>query len=121
MSTELSFGRDVQGYNAYAPQFPTDIHTATLAANTAKSITVPSNYPVWIMYVRVQPNGWCWVSRTGTAAVPAGSTFASSASELIAGTIEYKRLVYAADVISFITPNTNCDISVSFYNASARQ
>jgi hypothetical protein len=121
MTTELSFGRDMQGLNAYAPQFPTDIYTATLAATTAESVTVPSNYPVWIMYVRVQPNGWCWVSRTTTAAVPAGGTLASAKSELIAGTIEYRRLVYAADVISFITPNTTCDISVSFYNASARQ
>lgn len=118
MTTELSFGRDAQGYNAYAPQFPTDIFTATLAAATAKSITIPSNYPAWIMYVRIQPNGWCWVSRTTTAAVPAGSSFASASSELIAGTIEYRRLVYAADVISFITANTTCDISVSLYNVT---
>lgn len=121
MSTELAFGFDMRGNNTYAPQFPTDIYTATLAAAAAKSITVPSNYPVWIMYVRVQPNGWCWVSRTTTAAVPASGSFATSGSELIAGTIEYKRLVYAADVISFITANTTCDISVSFFNASARQ
>lgn len=120
MSTELSFGRDAQGYNAYAPQFPTDIFTATLAASTAESFTVPSNFPVWVMYVRLEPTGWCWVSRTTTAAVPAGGTLAGASSELIPGTIEYKRLVYAKDVISFITPNTTCDISVSLYNASAR-
>jgi len=121
MSTELSFGRDMQGYNTYSPQFSTDIYTATLAASTAESITVPSKYPTWIMYVRIQPNGWCWISRTTTAAVPAGGSFASAKSELITGTVEYKRLVYAADVISFITPNTTCDISVSLYNVSARQ
>lgn len=121
MSTELSFGCDVQGLNAYAPQFPTDNYTATLAASTARTITVPSKYPVWIMYVRLQPNGWCWVARTTTAAVPGGSSFAASASEIISGAIEYKRLVYAADAISFITPNTTCDISVTFYNVSARQ
>jgi hypothetical protein len=118
MSTILNFGRDNQGYNAYAPQFPTDIWTATLAASTAESFTVPKTHAVFIMYVRIEPAGWCWVSRTGTAAVPAGGTFATSASELIAGTIEYKRLVYAADVISFITPNTTCDISVSLYQVS---
>ena len=118
MSTLLAFGRDAQGYNAGAPQFPTDIFTATLAANTAKSVTVPSTHAVFIMYVRVQPNGWCWASRTTTAAVPAGSSLASAASELICGTIEYRRLVYAADAISFITPNTTCDIEVAFYQAS---
>jgi hypothetical protein len=120
MSTELLFGRDAQGYNADAPNFPTDIFTATLAASTPESVTVPSNYPVWVMYVRIQPNGWCWVSRTTTATVPVGGTLAASKSELISGTIEYRRLVYAADVISFITENTTCDISVSFFNASIR-
>ena len=114
-STQLNFGRDVQGFNAYAPSFPTDIYTATLAASTAESVTVPGNAPVWIMYVRVQPNGWAWCSRTTTAAVPAGGTLASAKSELIVGTIEYKRIVYAADVISFITPNTTCDIEVAFF------
>ncbi len=117
MSTDLLFARDVQGLNAYAPPFSTNIYTATLAAATAKSITVPSNQAIWIMYVRVQPNGWVWCSRTGTAAVPAGSSFAASASELIDGTIEFKRTVYAGDTISFITANTTCDIEVAFYVA----
>ena len=115
MSTQLAFGRDLQGYNAFAPKFPTNIFTATLAANTAQTVAAPLDAPVYIMYVRVQPTGYCWVSRSGTAAVPAGGTLAAAISELIAGTIVYKRLVYPLDVISFITPNTTCDISVSFY------
>lgn len=114
-TTMLNFGRDVQGFNAYAPSFPTDIYTATLAAGTPSSVTVPGKAPVYIMYVRVQPNGWCWCSRTGTAAVPAGGTLTAAASELIAGTIEYKRTVYAGDIISFITANTTCDIEVAFF------
>ncbi len=117
MSTDLLFGRDIQGLNAYAPPFSTNIFTATLAAATAKSVTVPSSSPIWIMYVRVQPNGWCWCSRTTTAAVPASSSFAASASELIDGTIEFKRTVYAGDSLSFITANTTCDIEVAFYVA----
>jgi len=118
MSTELYFARDLQGYCADAPQFPTDIYTATLAASTASSVTVPSNLSTWVMYVRVQPNGWVWVSKSGTAAVPAGGTFAASGSELICGTIEYKRMVKAGDVISFITANTTCDIEVDFQSVS---
>ena len=115
MSTLLNFGRDVQGLNANAPQYPTDIWTATLAANTAESVTVPGNYPSFIMHVTVQPTGYCWTSRTTTAAVPAGGTLAAAKSEMVVGTIEYKRTVYAADVISFITPNTTCDIEVAFF------
>lgn len=117
MSTDLIFGRDIQGLNAYAPPFSTNIFTATLAAAGASSVTVPSSSALWVMYVRVQPNGWVWCSRTTTAAVPAGATFAASQSELIDGTIEFKRTVYAGDVIRFITANTTCDIEVAFYVA----
>jgi hypothetical protein len=115
MSTLLNFGRDVQGLNAYAPQFPTNIVTATLAVGVAESVTVPANFETWRMYVRVQPAGWCWCSHTTTAAVPAGGTLAAASSELIVGTIEFKRTVYAKDVISFITSNTTCDIEVAFF------
>lgn len=120
MSTQLQFARDVQGYAGEdGPQFPVDIFSVTLAQSTAKSFTVPSNNAVWVMYVRIEPAGWCWCSRTGTAAVPSGSgSFATSISELIVGTIEYKRTVYAGDVISFLTPNTTCDIGVSLYQVS---
>lgn len=117
MSTDLIFGRDVQGLNAYAPPMCTNIETATLAATVADSVTVPSNAPIWVMYVRIEPTKRCWVSSTGTAAVPAGGTFAASGSDLIVGTIEYKRTVYAGDVLSFITAETTCDIVVEFYVA----
>ena len=115
MSTQLSFARDAQGYNAFGPQFPTDIYTATLASGTHSSITIPGNNPAYLMVVRIEPAGWVWVSRGGTAAVPAAGTFATAVSELIAGTIEYKRIVYPKDVIDFITANTTCDIEVALF------
>ena len=117
MSTDLLFGRDQQGLNAYAPPMPTDIYTATLAASSAASVTVPANNPIWVMYVRCEPTKRCWVSATTTAAIPAGGTLAASQSDLIVGTIEYKRTVYAGDVLSFITAETTCDIVVEFYVA----
>jgi hypothetical protein len=114
MSTLLNFGRDVQGYNAFAPQFPTDIFTATLADGTAESIVVPTNFPAWIMTVSITPGNEVWVSRTTTAAIPAGGSFAASKSELNPG----PRLVYSGDTISFITPNTTTDCEVAFYAVS---
>ncbi len=117
MSTDLIFGRDVQGLNAYAPLFSTNMLTATLAAATARTITVPSSAPIWIMYVRMEPTGWCWISKTTTAAVPASSSFAASQSALAVGTIEFKRTVNAGDVLSFITPNTTLNIQVEFFVA----
>ena len=115
MSTFLSFGRDVGGYNAYAPQFSTNIFTATLASGAAETVAVPLDALAYVMYVRCQPNGWCWACRTTTAAVPAGGTLAAATSELVCGTIEYKRIVYPKDTISFITANTTCDVMVEFY------
>lgn len=117
MSTKLNFGRDNQGYNAYAPLFPTDIFTATLAAGTASSVTVPSNSAAWIMSVSVIPGGEVWIAHTlkgntpVVAAVPAGGTFAAATSELNPGA----RTVFAGDNISVITSNTTCDVEVSFY------
>lgn len=115
MITNLLFARDNQGYNAEAPQFSTNTFSATLATGVAHNFTVPSNVTTWYMVIRVQPSGYAWVSRTGTAAIPAGATFAANASEMVDGTIEYKRTVYAGDVISMITPNTTCDVSVALY------
>lgn len=119
MSTNLQFGRDVQGLNAYAPQFSTDMYKATLATGVADDITVPSNFPNWIMYAKCQPDGWAWCSRNDTAAVPSGGTFEASESDLVTGTIEFKMTVTAGDIISFITSNTTCDILVKFYPTTA--
>lgn len=117
MSTQLIFARDAQGYNAYAPKIPVDMYTATLEANTATSLTVPSNFSEWVMYVRVQPDGWCWVSKS-TASAPASGLLVASNSELICGTIEYRRAVKAGDVLNFITSNATCDIHVAFQTIS---
>lgn len=121
MSTHLNFGRDTQGYNAYAPQFPTDIVTAILVANTAETITVPANFKQWVMSISVEPGGEVWVAQNTTAAVPAGGTFAASSSQLNPG----PRLVnaYQADgvtatTISILTPDTTCDVEVSFWAVS---
>jgi hypothetical protein len=37
---------------------------------------------------------------------------------LAVGTIEFKRTVFAGDVISLITPNTTLNIIVEFYQSS---
>ena len=111
MSTFISFGRDVQGYNAYAPAFCLDAYSATLAAGTAASITVPSNHANWIAVFCLQPGTDVWVADNALAAVPAGGTFAPTTSELNPAT----RVVKAGDVLSFITANTTADVGVLLY------
>ena len=114
MSTVLNFGRDVQGYNAYAPLIAVDNYSATLITGTASNITVPSNHETWIAVFSYQPGVTVWVTTNGTAASPAGGTFSSTNSQLLPST----RTVYAGDVISLITDTATADVGVSFYAVS---
>lgn len=115
MTTKLQFGRDVQGYNAYAPS-PSNIkYSATLSSNTAQSITVPSTNQNWIVAFSYQPGSNVWVDFSGgTAAAPVGSTFASTTSELLPGA----RTVQAGTTISLLTDNTSAEVSISLYAVS---
>jgi hypothetical protein len=115
MSTPLSFGRDVQGYNAYAPMPSTNISSVTLAANTAASVTVPSNFPVWIASFNyasaTSTNAKVYVDFSGaTAAVPAGATFAATTSTLNPG----QRTVLAGSNISVISAAI-ADVVIELY------
>jgi hypothetical protein len=110
-TTFLNFGRDVQGMNAYAPQPATNAYSVTLAANTARSITVPSNYENWIAVFSVSPTASIWVDFTGaTAAVPAGNTFAATTSERNPAA----RALVAGSTISVISANAQ-DVGVTLY------
>lgn len=87
MSIKLNFGRDTQGYNAYAPAFSQDKYSATLASAGHSTFTVPNNFTNWIASFSFQPGSLCWVSVGGTASGPAGATFASTTSQLLPGSL----------------------------------
>jgi hypothetical protein len=108
---ELNFGRDVQGYNAYAPKDSTNKYSATITDGTAASITVPSNYEVWIVAFSFEPGANVWVDFTTTAAIPAGATFATTTASLNPG----QRTVLAGTVISLITDNTVADVGIELW------
>lgn len=113
MSTLLNFGRDVQGYNAYAPQPSTNMYSATLTTGSATSVTVPKNFPLWIVSFRYYPND-VWVDVTGaTAAIPVGATLASTTSEMNPASLTLP----AGTNISMITDLTTADVSVVMWPA----
>lgn len=109
MTNLLNFGRDIQGYNAYAPQDAPFKESATLDAGIPSTFTIPSSYPVWIVAFTPQPGTNIWVDFSGAAATaPVGSTFATTTSTLNPG----QRTVLAGTEISCVTNNTTADIGV---------
>lgn len=110
----LAFGRDVQGYNAYAPQPSTVKYSATITNGSATSITVPTTYNMWVVSFRYFPND-VWVDVSGaTAAIPVGATLASTTSELNPASL----LLSSGTNISMITGQTSCDVSVVMWPVS---
>ncbi len=111
---QLQFGRDLGGYNAYAPQPSNNKWSATLTDGDATSITVPSTAAVWIVSFRYYPND-VWVDTTGaTAAIPVGNTLASTTSELNPASLT----LLAGANISMITGQTSADVSVVMWPVS---
>lgn len=111
MSTVLNFGRDVQGYNAFAPAFSTNRVSATLTSGSEKTFTIPADFQNWIISFSIQPGTNVWVALNATAAIPASASFTSTTSELNPGS----RFVHANDVIHCVTDSTTSDVGVTFY------
>lgn len=110
--TQLSFARDIQGQNAYAPMTSSNKYSATLVNGGASSITVPSSSQNWIAVFSYQPGVDVWVDFSGaTAIIPVGATFASTTSELNPAA----RSVQANSTISAITANATADVGVMLY------
>ncbi len=55
MSTKFNMTRDVNGYNGFGVMFADDAYQASLTANVAQSLTIPSNYQNWIAVFSYTP------------------------------------------------------------------
>lgn len=113
MSTLLDFGRDVQGYNSYAPPFAADNFKVTLASGVAQQFTVPSNFKNWIIAFSPQIGTNIWVARNTTATLPSGTITATSSTQNPGA-----RQALGGDTVSMITNSTTSDVGVSLYAIS---
>lgn len=127
MTTQYKIQKDVAGYNGYGLQFSDQKFSATLAANTAQTVTVPSSGSIGTPLNQVNKflavvdvynsttEGQVWCANNSTAAVPTGGTFAATTSDMIVQNKDYARWVSAGDVLSFISAEADTDICVMFY------
>lgn len=128
MTTVYKLQKDIAGYNGFGLP-PSDLkYSASLAVTTDTTLTVPSSGAIgaplnqvnrWIAIVQVEANLSVWLAINNTAAVPAGSTFALTNSDLIIGSQYYAIEVKAGDVMHFLAPTAGTDILVKFYTLPA--
>ncbi len=119
--------KDVAGYNGYGLQFTNVKFSATLSANTSTALTVPligslgaaldtvNKFLAIVEIYNATGEGEVWCANNATAAVPAGSSFAATNSDLIIQNKDYAREVKAGDVLHFLSPVAATDVSVMFY------
>lgn len=124
MTTQYKLQKDVAGYNGFGLQFCDQKFSASLAITTDTTLAVPLNGSLgaaldsvnkWLAIIQVEANASVWFALNATAAVPAGSTFASTTSDLIIGSEYYGVEVKAGDVMHFLAPVAGTDILVKFY------
>lgn len=124
MTTQYKLQKDVAGYNGFGLQFSDQKYSASLAASTDTTLTVPSsgslgaplnNVNKFLAVIQVEANLSVWCAVNATAAVPAGGTFAATTSDLIIGSEYYAREVKAGDVLHFFAPTAGTDVCVMFY------
>lgn len=89
------------------------LFSASLAATTDTTLTIPGNQSRYKALIKVKNN--TWVALNATAAVPAGGTFAATNSELVLAATELCREVKAGDVLHFFTATASTDVSVALY------
>jgi hypothetical protein len=99
----------------YGLRFADIKYSATLAITTDTTLTVPGNVPRYKALIKCMPAGQVWVANNATAAAPAGSSFASTTSELLTADYPLCREVVAGDVIHFFSSTATTNVSVSFF------
>ncbi len=124
MTTQYKLQKDVAGYNGFGLPFCDQKFSASLAITTDTTLTVPINAAMgqalnsisrWLAVIQVEANLSVWFALNATAAVPAGSSFAATTSDLIIGSEYYGVEVKAGDVMHFLAPTAGTDILVKFY------
>lgn len=124
MTTQYKLQKDVAGYNGFGLPPCDQKFSASLAITTDTTLTVPLSGSMgaplntvnrFLAVIQVEANLSVWLAINATAAVPAGTSFAATTSDLIIGGQYYAIEVKAGDVMHFLAPTAGTDILVKFY------
>lgn len=123
MTTNYNVDRTKNLTNAFGIQFSDTVYSATLAATTDTTIAVPltsamgaptaSSYNKFLAVISSTPTIATYMAVNATAAIPAGTTFAATTSELVPQGYTAK-MVKSGDILHFFSAGTP-SISVAFY------
>lgn len=91
------------------------LYNASLAATTDTTFNVPLVASRYKAIIKCHGAGAVWVALNATAAVPAGATFAQTASELLTAEQPLCREVVKGDILHFITTTANTEVSIALY------
>ena len=125
MTTQYIKNRGVDGYNNYGLPVSDTKFSATVAATTDTTVSVPGKAAIGVpgsqknKYLAVITLEWgtdIWFAVNETAAGPAGGSFASTTSEQITSTQDFARTCETGDVLHFFSPSGTVDVSVAFYS-----
>lgn len=89
-------------------------YSVALAATTDTTLTIPGTAKSYKAIIKVDTN-LVWVAFNATAAVPVGTTFSATTSELIPDNYPLCREVRAGDVLHFYTATATTNVSVVLY------
>jgi hypothetical protein len=110
---KFALTRDVNGYNGFGLQPSDKMFAANLTQLIGQTLTVPSDAFAYIAIFTPDPGLRCYVSYNELPTIPP-LNFAQTTSELN----PVARRVLGGDVLHFITPDVNCNITVVFYALS---
>lgn len=124
MTTKLNMTRDINGYNAFG-LVPSDTNkSVTLTASTDTTFTMPGasgmggngfyQKATWLVIFNITPGDEVWVAINATAGVPAGASFAATASMLNPAALQLNN----GDVIHCFSTNTGANVSIRLYSLS---
>ena len=90
-------------------------YSAKLAITTDTTLTIPGVAPRYKALIKCVAAGEVWVALNATAAATAGTTFATTTSEMVTGGYYICREVKSGDVIHFFSTTATTDVSVVLY------